>query len=290
MTREELIERFANMTTWRRRGERAPHKPLLILYALGRMYQGERWLYYSDLEDKLNRLLAEFGPPRKSYRAYYPFIRLVNDGVWQLNKDIDTRTDHSPDFLKQEEIAGSFNEDVFNALGSNPQLVQEIAGLLLEQNFPETMHQEILEAVDLADAEYSIIRRRKRNPEFRQKVLELYGYRCAVCGFDIKLGTTPIALEAAHIKWHQAGGPDVEENGIAMCSMHHKLFDRGAFTFDKSLTLLVSDVVTGTVGLQEWLYQYQGKKLRKPASPIYYPARVYLDWHFREVYRDAIKY
>lgn len=287
MTREDIKQRFANMVTWSRRGERAPHKPLLVLYALGRLQRGALWLDYEEIEDDLTRLLAEFGPPRKSYRAYYPFVRLVNDGVWQLSKDIDTKTDPSPRSLRQQEIAGSFTEDVVDALVSDPQLVQEITGLLLEQNFPETMHEDILEAVGLADSGYVISRRRKRSPGFRDKVLEIYEYRCAVCGFDVKLGATSIALEAAHIKWHQAGGPDIEQNGIAMCTMHHKLFDRGAFTLDKSLALRVSEAARGTVGLNEWLLQYQGKKLRPPQSRLYYPGRVYLAWHVREVFRNS---
>ena len=54
-------------------------------------------------------------------------------------------------------------------------------------------------------------------------VLKIYDYKCAVCGFDIKLGSMPAALRPS-ILWHQAGGPDIEENGIAMCTMHHKLF------------------------------------------------------------------
>jgi HNH endonuclease len=37
-------------------------------------------------------------------------------------------------------------------------------------------------------------------------------------------------LEAAHIKWFQARGPDVVQNGLALCSLHHKIFDLGAFT------------------------------------------------------------
>jgi len=72
--------------------------------------------------------------------------------------------------------------------------------------------------------------RKKRDPAFRQKVLKAYEWRCAVCGFDVKLGTVAIALDAAHIRWHQAGGPDVENNGLALCVLHHKTFDLGAFT------------------------------------------------------------
>ncbi|NLJ81412.1 MAG: hypothetical protein GX335_10370 [Firmicutes bacterium] len=52
----------------------------------------------------------------------------------------------------------------------------------------------------------------------------------AVCGFNIRIGTSPVGLEASHIKWRQFSGPDLEINGLALCSLHHRLFDRGAFT------------------------------------------------------------
>ncbi len=52
-----------------------------------------------------------------------------------------------------------------------------------------------------------------------------------------------MAIEAAHIKWHQAGGPDIEQNGIALCSMHHKLFDRGVFTITNTMKLQVAKML-----------------------------------------------
>jgi len=36
------------------------------------------------LEPDLERLLFEFGPPRKAYHPEYPFWRLQNDGVWEV--------------------------------------------------------------------------------------------------------------------------------------------------------------------------------------------------------------
>jgi hypothetical protein len=35
------------------------------------------------------------------------------------------------------------------------------------------------------------------------------GYRCCVCGHDLRMGGHAIGFEAAHIKWFQARGPDV---------------------------------------------------------------------------------
>jgi putative restriction endonuclease len=72
-----------------------------------------------------------------------------------------------------------------------------------------------------------------------------------VCGFDVRLGNILIAVEAAHIKWHQAGGPDEERNGLALCSLHHKLFDRGVFTISNSMSVIVSESANGTKGFQD---------------------------------------
>jgi putative restriction endonuclease len=69
----------------------------------------------------------------------------------------------------------------------------------------------------------------------------------------VRLGDTLVGLEAAHIKWYQAGGPDAEVNGIALCSLHHTLFDRGAFTLSDSMRIQVSERAHGSTGFQEWL-------------------------------------
>lgn len=69
----EWADRFAKVRRWSRGGERAPHKPLLLLYALGHFQrQGEAPILFSEAEENLARLLAEFGPPRPTTPAY-PF-------------------------------------------------------------------------------------------------------------------------------------------------------------------------------------------------------------------------
>lgn len=103
-------------------------------------------------------------------------------------------------------------------------------------------------------------------------------------GKVVRLGDRLIAVEAAHIKWYQAGGPDQEDNGIALCSMHHKLFDRGAFTLNTSLELQIAQVAYGTSGFDEWLMRFHGKALRQPHSPYYRPAHPFIKWHNREVF------
>ncbi len=82
MDREEIIQRFETLSLWRREGERAPHKPLLVLYAIGKLLRdGVRLIPYSEIDRNLERLLREFDPRRSNYGTHYPFWRLQNDGI-----------------------------------------------------------------------------------------------------------------------------------------------------------------------------------------------------------------
>ncbi len=114
-------------------------------------------------------------------------------------------------------------------------------------------------------------------------------YRCAVCGFDVRLGSASIALDAAHIRWHQAGGPETEDNGLALCVLHHKTFDLGAFTVREGV-LAVSDQANGSTGFQEALLAYHGKPIRDPQHPDWRPGMKHLDWHGREVFKGEARH
>ncbi len=288
MTNDKILNQIKNISTWGRQGERAPHKPLLLLYALGRIQQGKQGMFsYQELEPKLKELLLDFGPPRKTIRPYYPFIRLANDGLWQFNhpERIDTSKDYSSKFLIQEHISAGFTPTIEKTLRSNSSLLKAVAEWLLENNFPETIHEDILSAVGL-DLELNM--QKKRDPQFRERVLIAYEYQCAVCRYSIRMGEKLVGVEAAHIKWHKAGGPDIEINGIALCSLHHKLFDLGVYTIDNHLRILVSEKVHGE-GAQQWLIGFHGKTLRPPQSKSYYPEPGYLEWHVNEVFKGGYR-
>lgn len=93
-------------------------------------------------------------------------------------------------------------------------------------------------------------------------------------------------MEAAHIRWNQAQGPDQVNNGLALCSLHHKLFDRGAYTLDSSLRVHVSDEINGT-GAEETLWAFHGKTIRRPRQELLYPDLDHVDWHVREVFQGS---
>lgn len=89
MSDNEVMTKISNLKVWNRAGVRAPHKPLLILVALGRLSREERRLIrFTETRAELTSLLRDFGPPRKSYHPEYPF--------WHLQSDVPRRPPKSP--------------------------------------------------------------------------------------------------------------------------------------------------------------------------------------------------
>ncbi len=298
MSEQNLLDRFSKIKVWTRGDQRAPHKPLLILYALAKLQQGQRWLPYSKIKAEVGDLLREFGPPRDT-SPIYPFQYLRNDGLWTYFPN--QPTSFTERFLQKNDVAGGFPQADYTLLRSNPALARTIATFLLNKNFPPSLHEDIVSATGLnldPDDEglsQETIKRSPRDPHFRQKVLQAYEYRCAVCGFDVRVGLVPVALEAAHIKWHQFQGPDHEQNGLALCSLHHKLFDSGAFALDtaaqgEQFVFKVSQQAHGTSGFDEWLLRFHNANLRAPQSPDYLPKQEFVNWHLREVFKGESRY
>ena len=290
INREQILQRFETLRQWGSGGERAPHKPLLVLYAIGKLLRGEDRLisYADDIEENLKNLLREFGPRRDHYNPQFPFWRLQNDGVWEVSDADQIRQTASGDAyitdLREHNVSGGFNETISEQLQNDPELTFDIIQSLLDAHFPPSLHEDILQAVDI-EFPFQAFDTRTRTSNFRKNVLRAYEYKCAVCGFDVKLGDTPIALDACHIKWQKAGGPDEAVNGLALCVMHHKLFDRGAYTLSKRLEILVSDDAHGTKGFQEWLMDFHGQKINFPQRRTYYPEMDFIGWHVKEVFQ-----
>ncbi len=296
MDREELLDLFSNVTIWKKGDKRAPHKPLLILYMLGRLQRGKiEPVYFDEMDGDVSRLLNEFGPPRKT-QPLYPFWYLQNDGLWQLT-NIEPSDDATPgpcptkSFMRNRDVRGHFPTEIEHQLSSDHELLKQVAMRILEDNFPATLHSDILQTAGL-DMETSTNtvdqlpeNRRTRDPRFRERVLRAYEYRCVVCGFNVRLGNTPVGLEAAHIKWHQAGGPDEECNGLALCSLHHKLFDRGVFSLNPERRLIVSDSAHGNEGFEEWLMRFHGTVIKPPQRSSYTPLDDFTEWHISEVFK-----
>ncbi|MGW4204436.1 phosphorothioated DNA-binding restriction endonuclease [Streptomyces sp. NPDC004726] len=289
----DWLGRTAKLRQWSRSGARAPHKPLLFLYALGRFQQdADGELRYSAVEEDLKRLLAEYGPSNRTTPAY-PFHHLVSDGVWEVRT---VRGPGSPGSgvreLRAAAAAGRLAPELRAALRREPALLGRMARVLLDLNFPPSLHGELCEAVGLeleaAETEALSAVRRQRDRRMREQVLTAYEYQCAFCGYDGRIGAVPVGLEAAHVRWWAFGGPDEIDNGLCLCSLHHKLFDRGVLGIGEGHRILVSQSFVGRgTAAREHVIALSGRPLIGPQPGTLPIAAAHRSWHTGQVFHGT---
>lgn len=304
----DVLNAFENIRRAQRAGVYAPHKPLLILLALARIQHGEsRLVDFADIDEPLKGLLGAFGPSSAAKSRHYPFWHLATDGngaIWELSgpsEILKRPPGATPNLseLRKCHVKGGFPADIDAALRNVPGLLPAVAFRVLDSNFPATLHTDIAAILGLTLDGPSEVRdftplsdlslgaqRRRRDPGFRERVLRAYEYRCCVCGFDLRLGLIPAGLEAAHIKWHHIGGPDIEPNGLSLCATHHKLFDLGAFTIEPSEHRVVfsQHAIGGMRGMAGEL-QFHGHAIHPPQHRDLLPAREFLVWNQSNVFK-----
>ncbi len=285
--------RLLDLRQHQRAGVRSPHKPLLVLLALGQLdATGSSELEWSAVESRLADLIRDFGPPSRSdarQSAAYPFTRLRSDGVWELSRDVPMDR-VAP--LDDDDVIGRFTPKVESELRADRASLLRTARALVDSEFPASLAPDVLAAVGFdPDALYSDAATgtpggRRRSASWPAQVLIAWDRQCAFCGFDGQLGSGSVGLEAAHIRWFNFGGPDRLDNGLALCSLHHKLFDRGALGLDEDLHIQVSPLYTARTHVGRLVYDLADRRLKTRAgSPI--PGPEHVHWHLTQVFKTA---
>lgn len=246
---------------------------------------------FTEIEARLEALLRDHGPPRKTHHPEFPFWHLQTDGYWVV-RDADRLPlktgGKSPSraTLRAADARAVVPADLWRAITGDSTLRDELASTILESYWPESVQADVRKAVGLADsdAERSTSSRRKRDRTFREEVLRAYEGRCAVCGYDGRLGHVEFALEAAHVRWHCYEGPDLVENGLALCSLHHKALDCGAMGLTEDHHVLISADLRGGEAVTDLLRKFSGSPLLGPQAAYPAPARSHVRWHTWQVF------
>lgn len=119
---------------------------------------------------------------------------------------------------------------------------------------------------------------------FRERVLRAYRTRCAMC----RLRHAEL-LEAAHIIPDTDGGEPIVPNGLALCNLHHKAFDRHILGVRPDLTVEVrADILEEVDGpmLEHGLQEMNGVRLDVPGSQRFRPREAFLEARYA-LFREA---
>lgn len=130
----------------------------------------------------------------------------------------------------------------------------------------------------------TIARRRLHQVMFRGRVLLAYRERCAMCRLE-----EPSLLDASHIVEDAFGGEPVVTNGMALCSIHHRAFDRDLLGVAPDNKVHVQrrllDKVDGPM-LRHGLQEMDGIPLQLPRKRTEWPDRELLARRF-ERFQEA---
>ena len=132
--------------------------------------------------------------------------------------------------------------------------------------------------------------RKRRSADFRNEVLIAYEYQCAFCGFDGALGRISVGLDAAHVKWWALKGPDSVENGVCLCSLHHKLFDKGVLGVTEDWRITVSSNFVGrSNAARTHVLSLSGQPANPPQALYSSPKAEYIARHQQEVFKHPAR-
>ena len=302
MSRDELLDLLARLRVAPVGGKRAPHKPLLLLWLFGRLAgTGSTKTTYLEAYEPVSQLISDFGPAVGStaaarHRAAMPFIHLERQ-LWDLRdatgREIGPGAPERGRWLLDAGAAGRLREPVEALLGDGATLAAA-ARLLLDLHFTPALEPMICDqaGLDLSALEAPqpgsrglAAARRPRASGFAEAVLRAYAYQCAMCGFDGKLGRNPVAIQAAHVHWHSRGGPDVVANALALCALHHVLFDVGVLGITPGHRITIASDYVATTGAGRAVDDLAGQPIRsaRPGQPTV--DIVYIDWHRVQVFK-----
>jgi putative restriction endonuclease len=245
---DEFIEQIRSMKLHgSRRLGTALKKPLLLLLVISRIENDrteENRFTFDEFKKPLERLINQHGgrPTKSGARPEQPFSHLRSSPFWRLH----TQRQYKPGTtalisdLRDPKSYASLRPWVFRLLRSSAVARSRVVDALLDEWWPESLHGDIRE--DLGLDRLDSRRRRQRNQQFAIDVLENYRYSCAFCGFHAVLNGQATGIDAAHVQWHAHHGPDIAENGIALCKLHHWAFDKGILGIDDHQHVCVADV------------------------------------------------
>ena len=181
---------------------------------------------------------------------------------------------------------------------ADPGTLATAVRLLLDMHFTSVLAELICAAVDLdvpaLDLAGSVESREPScsahdGADLPKKSCAATPTQCAMCGFDGALGHYPVAIEAAHVRWHSQQRPDEMANALALCALHHALFDLGVLGITEDCRICASSLYVARTEVGRAVDALADKSLLIPRPHQARVDVVYLSWHRQQVFKGTIE-
>jgi putative restriction endonuclease len=305
LTRDELLARLVGLRQAPLDQKRAPHKPLLLLWLFGQFAAtGSSAASYQQAEEPVGQLINDFGPPVASpatrQRAAMPFVHLERD-LWDLRdaagQEIAPDAPERRAWLLDRGAVGRLLAPVERLL-ADPKTLAAAARLLLDLNFTPVLAELICAAVDLDVPALDLVgnggatpvhppapappRLRRRGPA-----------RLRLPVRDVRLRRRPRPLSRRHRSrprpLAQPARPHEIANALALCALHHALFDLGVLgiTEDRRIPVSALYVARNEAGMA--VDALAGKPLLIPRPHQPTVDIIHISWHHDQVFKGTLQ-
>ena len=311
---QKYIQKMERLRIDRARGA-APNKPLLLLAVIELIEQGQipenRIILSPDLAEAFLKYWTKV-TDRKPNIAM-PFFHLKSEGFWHLHANPGYETALSvasqlktASRIREVIASASFDDELFFLLTNahDREVIRQtlidtyftdfktdIESLITEKQQVDEYRQALLQQVKQTFSSLQPLTPTEednpiRTAGFRQAIMRIYDYTCAVCQLRIVTMDGESVTEAAHIIPFKVSGNNDVRNGISLCQLHHWSFDRGLISVDRNYKVIVSELMSER-GPTEWLLTtLRGKSILLPEHNELYPAQEALMWHREEVLKQ----
>ncbi|QQS46046.1 MAG: HNH endonuclease [Acidobacteriota bacterium] len=131
-------------------------------------------------------------------------------------------------------------------------------------------------------AEQQVVMVRLQQSFFRRAVLACYQKGCCVCDIDL-----PELLVASHIvPWAARHETRTDpQNGLCLCALHDKAFDRGLISINGDFEIFVSSILKASRSrhIAITLLSFHKQSIHLPSR--FSPNPEYLQWHFDNIFQ-----
>ncbi len=308
---QRYIEKMKRLRIDRAHGV-APNKPVLLLAIIELIEQGQiRENKISPSPDLFEIFMKYWSivTDRRPNLAL-PFFHLKRDGFWHLHANAGYETAlnvitqiKTVSHLREIISYAGFDDEFFCLLTNihdretiRQTLIDtyftdfkaDIESLITEEQQIGEYRQVLLQQVEQTFSSLQPLAPTEsedpiRTAGFRQAIMRIYDYTCAVCQLYVLTLDGESVTEAAHIIPFTISGNNDVRNGISLCQLHHWSFDRGLISVDRNYKVIVSELMLER-GPTEWLLTtLRGKSILLPDHNEFYPAQEALGWHREEV-------
>ena len=291
----------------------APNKPLLLLAIIELIEQGHIRENKISPSPSLVEVFMKYWvkvSERKPNLAL-PFFHLKSEGFWSLHANVGYETalkvtTQIKTVSRLREIVAYANfDDEFFLLLTNTHDREVIRQTLIDTYFADykaDIESLITKGQQIDAYRQALLRQVKqtfsslqpltpteednpiRTAGFRQAIMRIYDYTCAVCQLYVLTLDGESITEAAHIIPFKVSGNNDVRNGISLCQLHHWSFDEGLISVDRNYKVIVSDFMLER-GPSEWLLTtLRGKSILLPEHDELYPAQEAFAWHREKIF------